>query len=937
MAEEADPSADLTPRRSWSAVATSTPVLIGAAGLASLLGFAAIVSMWMRSSPPDGIDRLRLAQEQYLSGEIIVAGKLAAQVEFQEPADPDDATTEESGESAPPPAADDADAPNENTSDQTGASASTDATTDPEKPWRALKAFLVGAGQIQRAQQAETRAERRVLMAEAVPILQDAARLGFPDGREAEGQRMLGEALLDLGRYQEAAQSLRVAINGDLTLREEWTPAIAAAELHGTGANPNQALRTIQQYLALPSLNQTQRRSGELIELEALLELRRWADVEPRIRQAMADINEADLASQTELANFRDQLRLLEARRLVDSTVQRFSVDPLATPDPSMSSVDIALAKRKRRIAMADAFAPALLELTRLHREAPPRLAAQAKLLAAKAYQAQGEVAQAISQLTSVRQQRPFGAEGIAAGISEIELLAAEGRGVEVLQTTRYILREIRTESEYDGALVPLPEFKRRLVTSLGLLRGKGDFESAIDTARSLPPLFTQGEALEQEAISYEDWAEKTLNEGRESGGNVNRETSRVARTRFRSAGEAYQNAAKLNFNSKNYLPLLWSAIDSFQKGRHFSRSIDLLQPYLRYEQRRLKPRGLIAYGRALLANGEPERAVDALETCIVEFKRDPLRYDARLMAALAALELHNKAIRENAKNNPIIDLDPLSVAREVATRDDAYLSQAKALLRENLEDLELRPNSRAWRDSLVTLGNLLYEQLAATELGADQLSPEDQLQLVRQSEPTLRDAIRVLQEVVERYWPSRDAESAAYFLARCHRLSAHWSMIKAQTPGILDAAKRAARQRGEDELVQALSGFAKLRRLYETYEEEHRLDVNEDTMLRNCLISEADTLMELKRFSEAETAYRAISLRYRDEPIALEAFLGQVECAKTLGQTRAAELLVQQALVVLDRIPPEVEDQFETMTRFDRREWGLYLNWMNRANKTAA
>lgn len=936
MADEENPKTEAAPRRSKSAILTSPTVLIGAAGLASLLGFVAIVSIWMHSSPPSGHDRLRLAQEQYLSGEIIVAGKLAEQVQLDPPSDAEATDADSSGE-VPPAEPSGAETPSGNGEADSNEDDEDAEPEDPAQVWRALKSFLVGAGMVERARLADTRAERRTLMSEAILVLQESEQLGFPGGRDAEGHRMLGEALLDVGRFDDAANSLRRAIDRDLTLQAEWTPAIAKAELQGGGANPKGALKTIQNYLTLPSLNTKQRRDGELLELEAQLALGRWREVGPRIQDALAKVNDASLASQAELADYHDQLRLLDAQRQVEATIQKFAVDPLATPDPNLTSVDIALAKRQRRLALAEAFAPALLQLTQLHREAPPKLAAQAKLLAARAFVAQGEIQQAISQLTSIRQQRPFGAEGLAASISEIELLSDEGRGVEVLQTTRYVVREVRSEEEYDGAIVSLPEFKRRMKAALDRLRDNGSFETAIDTSRALPPLFTRSVALKQEGLSYLSWAKSTMNEGRESNGNVNREISRLARSRYRSAGDALENAAKLEFNTENYLPLLWSAIEAYQTGRHFSRSIDLLQPYLRYEERRRKPRGLIAYGRALLANGEPNRAIDALETCIVEFKRDPLRYDARLMAALAALELHNKEIREKAKTNVNIDIDPLAIAREVATREDAYLARAKSLLRQNLEDLELRPNSPAWRDSLVTLGNLLYEQLAATELGTDELSPEDQLLLVRQSEPTLRDAIRVLKEVTERYWPSRDAESAAYFLARCHRLSAHWSKIKAGTPGMLDAARRAARQRGEDELVQALAGFAKLRSLYENYEEEHRLDINEDTMLRNCMISEADTLLALNRLNEAETAYRSISLRYRDEPIALEAFLGQVECARKLGRNREAELLVQQALVVLDRIPPDLEPQFETMTRFDRREWGLYLNWMDRGGKTGA
>ena len=137
------------------------------------------------------------------------------------------------------------------------------------------------------------------------------------------------------------------------------------------------------------------------------------------------------------------------------------------------------------------------------------------------------------------------------------------------------------------------------------------------------------------------------------------------------------------------YLPTLWSAIDAYQRGRHFAQSIALLQSYLRYEERRRQPRGLVAYGRALLAEGRPDEAMDALQTCIVEFERDPLRYDARLLAAQAAI-------------------------------DDNRVEQARLWLIDNLTDGELTPQSPTWRDSLFTLAETLFQDSEAKILEAE-------------------------------------------------------------------------------------------------------------------------------------------------------------------------------------------------------------------------
>ena len=99
--------------------------------------------------------------------------------------------------------------------------------------------------------------------------------------------------------------------------------------------------------------------------------------------------------------------------------------------------------------------------------------------------------------------------------------------------------------------------------------------------------------------------------------------------------------------------------------------------------------------------------------------------------------------------------------------------------------------------------------------------------------------------------------------------------------------------------------------------------------MLRNCFLAEADTLRKMKRLEEAATTYRAISLRYMNEPPALEAILGQARCAKDLGRDRESNLLIRQAAVVLQRIPNEWNGRFQDTTRFDRAGWEKLLTWM--------
>ena len=100
--------------------------------------------------------------------------------------------------------------------------------------------------------------------------------------------------------------------------------------------------------------------------------------------------------------------------------------------------------------------------------------------------------------------------------------------------------------------------------------------------------------------------------------------------------------------------------------------------------------------------------------------------------------------------------------------------------------------------------------------------------------------------------------------------------------------------------------------------------------MLRNCFLAEADILREMNRLDEAATTYRAISLRYMNEPPALEAILGQARCVKDLGRDREYGRLIERAEDVLQRIPNEWNGRFQETTRFDRDRWEELLTWMN-------
>ena len=227
------------------------------------------------------------------------------------------------------------------------------------------------------------------------------------------------------------------------------------------------------------------------------------------------------------------------------------------------------------------------------------------------------------------------------------------------------------------------------------------------------------------------------------------------------------------------------------------------------------------------------------------------------------------------------------------------------------------------------TLGEILYAQSDFEALQASDLKLPEQIQMLRKTEPKLTSALRRLNEAVERYWPSPRSQAAAYLLARGELLAARLPEAEMEVDGLLDAAKRDLRQKSNRFRQSALDQFSSLVRFMDMQERESDLNEKQQAILRNSLLGQADTLKSMQRFTEAADAYRDMSLRYMNEPPALEALLGQARMVRLLGREREANLLVSQASVVLDRISDQWDDRFDEMTRFDREGWKNYLDWI--------
>ena len=835
-----------------AASAALTANLLIIAAVTAIVGFAAFFASWIQASVDPGRATLQIAAKQYGLGNFRTAISLAEQAVLPE---------------------------------------------DVDQELELLREYVVGAGLVNLALPVHELKERRALLHVAIPHLRAAAK-AWPTGREDDGNRLLGLALYQIGDFASAIPPLRAAIDRNPISLEELIPILSQCHLYGEKDSAREALAMLNK-LDSPSLSPMSLRDEvETLRAQCLVRLGKFEAAREVLRlidQRLLGLTVGSDDSATARAN---KVSLLLAVADVSEAIERFGKG---------KSTD--LAPRPDAISF---LTPAMQRLMLLRRDAMPDIANQASLWAARAFACSGQPSESLAMFTSVRQQQPFDAGNIASGIEEIEWLADAGNGEEALQTVRYLLREISSEQTYDGSVVDLLSFRSRLITALQTLRQKEQFGPCVEIARTLPTLFPAADAFYEEAITHQQSAERTL---ALSNGNLEDTAPTVlalAKQKYRAAGDAFAASARLRFDTTQYCDTLWQAIETYQSSGQFERCVELLNDYLRYEDRRRLPRALLAIGKANLAVGDIDHALESLEECMTEFPRDPLRYDARLNAALA----HAEANR---------------------------FTEAKDLLDANLSDGGLTPESVVWLDSLLALGELLFRQGNETHLtwsiGDQTLDPTRprSTAVLRDQQPLIEDAILKLNEAAERLnetsvrnAPDPRANYAAYLGARAHALAAVWPKLESESIDTLDAAKRQLRIQAEQHFSAALIGFSKLRTKLLDREEEKALSPSQKAMLRNCYVSEADTLFDLERFDQAAEAFRAVSLRYMNEPPALEAMMGQARCLRQLNRQRAARLVIRQAKIVLGRIPTEFDGQFQATTRYDRKRWNELLTWLD-------
>jgi len=537
----------------------------------------------------------------------------------------------------------------------------------------------------------------------------------------------------------------------------------------------------------------------------------------------------------------------------------------------------LALAQAKRmpvgsdeRIALIDRALADLREARRLD-PLSGELTRQAMYWIGKCYEALGNHAGAIQEYEHLSKAYGDTVESMAAMLAKADLVRKSGNAKQALIDYRDVLIAVGDPVTYVNRILPISALRKQLLRANNHFVETGQFEEGLTLVDALQPVFDLVEVTELRAQVHQTWGIAKLEEAGQAALWNAQKPLAEGRQHHRAAGRAYELLAELRFASREYTENLWQAAENYYEGQSYTHTERMLAKYLHHEAKKKQALALLRMGQTQLALGKNPQAIESLIECIELYPHDAVIYQARLECAQAYL-----------------------------AQDQGKL--AVELLLTNLVGGSLTPTATEWRDSLFMLGEYLHNSEQYYE------------------------AIVKLDEAVTRYPEAPQSLLARYTIARSYH-SASKGPAKFAREAKTESERQKNRKLRDQNLESALGNYLKVQRMLTL---QGHLDSSEleRMLLRNCYMMQGSVLFQLKRYEDARKAYANISTLYQSEAFVLESFVHIANCYRRLNKPVKAKGTIEQAKLVLKRLPAETD--FKFATNFSRQSWVLLLNEMS-------
>lgn len=496
--------------------------------------------------------------------------------------------------------------------------------------------------------------------------------------------------------------------------------------------------------------------------------------------------------------------------------------------------------------------------------QAEESLRSKATYLLGMVFESLGEYDKAIATWQRCQTEYPSSYEACAAQLRMAQLHHANTQYDLASQELVAVLQSIADPTRFFNPWINWAETKEFARTAIKTYQEKKLYAHALDVVNSLDKSFPPGEVHELRAGVFSAWGESLLQATHDDSADTLADNANAKRY-LRLAGDEFTRLARTRVGTRLYVEDLWKAADHYYRGGSYSRASRVLREYLRNEARRRNSLALLRLGECLLAMGRVDESLLVFTECSEFHRKDAASYPARVLSAHAYLE----------KGLP---------------------DKAEQMLLANLSG-ELAPTSIEWRDSLFALAEMYYQ------MRRDQ------------------DAIPKLEEFIRRYPEEPRSVKAKYYLAEIYARIA-WNQMTSTYDRRDDMRSSIA---GRETLSRALEYYRQVRTDLDAQWEAEEPTEETRKILRNTYFGIGWACYHLGQFNDAMAAYTTVTNRFQAEPEVLQAYLEIARCRLAMGQTAQARISLEQARIVLTRLPNET--QFEQTTPFSRAEWTNRLN----------
>lgn len=475
-----------------------------------------------------------------------------------------------------------------------------------------------------------------------------------------------------------------------------------------------------------------------------------------------------------------------------------------------------------------------------------------------------------------------------ASYLGRAEVLADRERYEESVASYEEAIR-LATADPY-GGMVDLRQIRESMTERYRELEQAGRLPEAMGylriASRLAPPADTERQGL------YALWhgklafrlGERALSSDHSEDG----EPARSAADCFEESGEAYLRLAELmQLDEGQSSEAVWQAANAFDRASRRERTAQVLEGFVR--ERTTSPR----LPEALYRLGQTYQVMGRIEMAIARYQEEVARFSTTPWAMRSIVPLAQC----------FIDTGDFLRAEHELLR---ILSPGAG---HSLRGLT--PEALEYRDALFLLSDL-YVRMGRYE-----------------------DAIGRYEEVLERYRGDERADRATFMLADVYRLSAE----RIRDQDLVDPEKIAYRDHLRASYHERLRQAQRLyRALIDQYADRDRAELSqlEAAYLRLSHFYLADAMFDLslvpgsvgrQALAEAAELYAQAAWEYRDDLIAMGAYVQMINCYLRLGEISEARRTLRKARYALDRIPDAAPEEH---VQGDNREyWDSYLSWL--------